>query len=123
MNFVVKGQFYKRIMGKLPFHHFMVISYNSFCKIPWQKSLGATGQCYSQICIKGLHCIIMSLFFLLNRLKCPYMKSFTLSDGEYYEMVKSNFERADRMKVVRTTTNYCTSLVSLLSCYNDLLFN
>ncbi|XP_041371086.1 F-box/LRR-repeat protein fbxl-1-like isoform X2 [Gigantopelta aegis] len=57
------------------------------------------------------------------RLKCPRLKSFTLSDGEYYEMVKSNFERADRTKVVRTTTNYQTSLVSLLHCYSDLLFN
>ena len=47
----------------------------------------------------------------------------TLSDGEYYEMVKSNFERADRRTVVRTTTNYTTSLVMLLSCYKDLLFN
>ena len=60
---------------------------------------------------------------LFPRLRCPRLKSFTLSDGEYYEMVKSNFERADRMKVVRTTTNYQTSLVSLLHCYNDLLFN
>jgi hypothetical protein len=47
----------------------------------------------------------------------------TLSDGEYYEMVKSNFERADRKTTVRTTTNYSTSMVSLLSCYKDLLFN
>ncbi|XP_074640921.1 F-box/LRR-repeat protein 4-like isoform X2 [Tubulanus polymorphus] len=57
------------------------------------------------------------------RLKCLHLKSFTLSDGEYYEMAKSNFERADRTKVVRTTTNYTTSLVSLLHSYNDLLFN
>lgn len=57
------------------------------------------------------------------RLRCPHLKSLTLSDGEYYEMVKSNFERADRLKVVRTTTNYCTSIVSLLNCYKDLLFN
>ncbi|WAR21162.1 FBXL2-like protein [Mya arenaria] len=57
------------------------------------------------------------------RLKCPFLKSFTLSDGEYYEMVKSNFERADRVKVVRTTTFYTTSIISLVSCYNDLLFN
>ncbi|XP_064629938.1 F-box/LRR-repeat protein fbxl-1-like isoform X3 [Lineus longissimus] len=57
------------------------------------------------------------------RLRCPHLKSLTLSDGEYYEMAKSNFERADRSKVVRTTTNYQTSLVSLLRDYNDLLFN
>lgn len=57
------------------------------------------------------------------RLRCPFLKSLTLSDGEYYELVKSNFERADRRKVVRTTTNYTTSIVSLLNNYNDLLFN
>ena len=51
------------------------------------------------------------------------LKSFSLSDGEYYEMVKSNFERADRVKVVRTCTNYTTSIVGLLHNYNDLLFN
>jgi hypothetical protein len=38
-------------------------------------------------------------------------------------MVKSNFERADRMTIVRTTTNYTTSLVNLLSRYQDLCFN
>jgi hypothetical protein len=57
------------------------------------------------------------------RLKCPHIRSMTLSDGEYYEMVKSNFERADRLTIVRTTTNYVTSIVSLLHCYKDLLFN
>jgi len=57
------------------------------------------------------------------RMRSPQLKSLTLSDGEYYEMVKSNFERADRRTVVRTTTNYTTSLVMLLSCYKDLLFN
>jgi hypothetical protein len=57
------------------------------------------------------------------RLKCPQLRCLTLSDGEYYEMVKSNFERADRKTTVRTTTNYSTSMVSLLSWYKDLLFN
>jgi hypothetical protein len=57
------------------------------------------------------------------RLKSPLIRSVTLSDGEYYEMVKSNFERADRTTVVRTTTNYTTSLVGLLSVFRDLLFN
>jgi len=66
-------------------------------------------------------CVLPSLYTF--RLKCPHLKSFTLSDGEYYEMVKSNFERADRIKVVRTTTKYSTSIISLVSCYNDLLFN
>jgi hypothetical protein len=57
------------------------------------------------------------------RHKCPQLHSITLSDGEYYEMVKSNFERADRKTVVRTTTNYTTSIIQLSSCYKDLLFN
>lgn len=57
------------------------------------------------------------------RLKCSKLKSLVLSDGEYYEMVKSNFERAERMKVVRTTTTFHTSIVSLLQNYNKLLFN
>jgi len=56
-------------------------------------------------------------------LRCPLLRSVTLSDGEYYEMVKSNFERADRATVVRTTTTYTTSLVALLSAFKDLLFN
>lgn len=64
-----------------------------------------------------------SKFIDILRVKSTRMKSFTLSDGEYYEMVKSNFERADRMTVVRTTNNYHTSLVSLLQGYTDLLFN
>ncbi|CAH1784636.1 unnamed protein product [Owenia fusiformis] len=64
-----------------------------------------------------------SKFIDLIRLRCPRMKSMTLSDGEYYEMVKSNYERADRLKVVRTTTNYTTSIVTFLSHFNDLLFN
>jgi hypothetical protein len=57
------------------------------------------------------------------RLRAPQLRSVTLSDGEYYEMVKSNFERANRSTVVRATTSYITSLVSLLTCYRDLLFN
>jgi len=56
-------------------------------------------------------------------LRCPLLRSVTLSDGEYYEMVKSNFERADRATVVRTTTTYTTSLVGLLTTFKDLLFN
>ena len=69
--------------------------------------------------ITNRSCIILSHF----RIRCPQIRSFTLSDGEYYEMVKSNFERSDRMTVVRTTTNYTTNLVGLLTHYKDLLFN
>lgn len=57
------------------------------------------------------------------RLRCGKLRSFVLSDGEYYEMVKSNFERAERHKIVRTTTSYQTSIASLLKYYHHLLFN
>ncbi len=57
------------------------------------------------------------------RLRCGRLKSFVLSDGEYYEMVKSNFERAERHKIVRTTTAYQTSVISLSKFYSQLLFN
>ena len=62
-------------------------------------------------------------FVIYCRMKCPNIKSMTLSDGEYYEMVKSNFERADRLTVVRTVTNHTTSMVDKLTHYKDLLFN
>ncbi|THD24216.1 F-box/LRR-repeat protein 7 [Fasciola hepatica] len=57
------------------------------------------------------------------RLKCTRLKSLTLSDGKYYEMVKGNFERAECPRVVRTSTTYNTSIVSLLERYQDLRFN
>ncbi|KAA3674414.1 uncharacterized protein DEA37_0013736 [Paragonimus westermani] len=57
------------------------------------------------------------------RLKCPRLKSLTLSDGKYYEMVKGNFERAECPRVVRTNTTYNTSIVSLLERFKDLRFN
>lgn len=45
------------------------------------------------------------------------------SDGRYYETVKANFERADRITVVRTTTCCRVSPYHLLRNYNDLIFN
>lgn len=48
---------------------------------------------------------------------------FFFSDGRYYEVVKANFERADRMTVVRTLTNCRVSNYYLLSNYKDLIFN
>ncbi|KAF6770589.1 F box:lrr repeat protein 7 [Paragonimus kellicotti] len=53
------------------------------------------------------------------RLKCPRLKSLTLSDGKYYEMVKGNFERAECPRVIRTNTAYNTSIVSLLERFKD----
>lgn len=64
-----------------------------------------------------------SKFIDILRVKCLRLRSLVLSDGQYFELVKSNFERADRMTVVRTTTNCKTTLVSQLSCYRQLLFN
>ncbi|CDI98440.1 f box:lrr repeat protein 7 [Echinococcus multilocularis] len=57
------------------------------------------------------------------RLKCWRLKSLTLCDGKYYELVKGNFERAERPRVVRTSNSYTTSIVSLLCRYKDLQFN
>lgn len=58
-----------------------------------------------------------------TRLKCTRLRSLVLSDGEFYELVKSNFERAGRHKTVRTTTSYKTTLNSLLRFNPQLLFN
>ncbi|UYV60540.1 hypothetical protein LAZ67_1001448 [Cordylochernes scorpioides] len=57
------------------------------------------------------------------RMRCPRLQSWVLTDGKYFELVKSNFERADRKTVVRTTTNCHVTLVYLLLNYRDLLFN
>lgn len=45
--------------------------------------------------------IIFSKFIDVLRMKCLKLHSVVLSDGQYYELVRSNFERADRMSVVR----------------------
>ncbi|CAB3222991.1 unnamed protein product [Arctia plantaginis] len=57
------------------------------------------------------------------RVKCLKLKCLVLSDGRYYEIVKANFERADRTTVVRTSTNCRVSNYYLLSNYKDLIFN
>jgi len=57
------------------------------------------------------------------RVKCLKLRCLTLSDGRYYEIVKANFERADRTTVVRTTTSCRVSTYYLLSNYKDLIFN
>lgn len=61
--------------------------------------------------------------FVSFRIRCTKLLSVVLSDGEYYELARSNFDRADRQRVVRTTTSDQTSIVSLLNFYNDLRFN
>nr|CAD7588358.1 unnamed protein product [Timema genevievae] len=57
------------------------------------------------------------------RVKCLKLRCLVLSDGRYFEVVKANFERADRTTVVRTTTNCRVSNYYLLSNYKDLVFN
>ncbi|XP_037795359.1 F-box/LRR-repeat protein 7-like [Penaeus monodon] len=57
------------------------------------------------------------------RVRCLNLKCLVLCDGKYYEIVKANFERADRTTVVRTSTNCCVSIVYLLTHYKDLIFN
>ncbi|CAH2059606.1 unnamed protein product, partial [Iphiclides podalirius] len=57
------------------------------------------------------------------RVKCLKLKCLVLSDGRYYEIVKANFERADRTTVVRTSTNCRVSNYYMLSNYKDLIFN
>ncbi|VDK45884.1 unnamed protein product [Anisakis simplex] len=42
-----------------------------------------------------------SKFIDILRMKCLKLHSMVLSDGQYYELIRSNFERADRMSVVR----------------------
>ncbi|XP_036322759.1 F-box/LRR-repeat protein fbxl-1 isoform X2 [Rhagoletis pomonella] len=59
----------------------------------------------------------------LLRVKGLKLRCMVLSDGRYYETVKANFERADRVTVVRTTTCCRVSPYHLLRNYNELIFN
>lgn len=56
------------------------------------------------------------------RTKCLKLKSLVLSDGRLYEIMRGNFERADRRSVIRTTINCRVSLHYLLTHYESLLF-
>lgn len=58
----------------------------------------------------------------LIRLRCLNLNCWVLSDGKYFEMVKSNFERADRRTVVRSSINCRVTLVYLLMHYRNLIF-
>lgn len=64
-----------------------------------------------------------SKFIDTLRVKASRLRSLGLSDGEYFELVKSNFERAHRRSIVRTTVCCVTTLLSLLPYYKDLRFN
>lgn len=58
----------------------------------------------------------------LLRTKCLNLRCMSLCDGKLYEIMKGNFERADRTSVIRTTVNSKVSLHYLLSNYEELLF-
>ena len=58
----------------------------------------------------------------LLRTKCLKLKSMVLCDGKLYEIMKGNFERADRRSVIRTTVNSKVSLHYLLTNHDQLMF-
>lgn len=64
-----------------------------------------------------------SKFVDVLRNRCAQLRTVTLADGEYYELVRSNFVRAERPTVVRTTTLCLTSTLPLLAHFRDLSFN
>ncbi|XP_040570921.1 uncharacterized protein FipoQ [Lepeophtheirus salmonis] len=57
------------------------------------------------------------------RSKCLKLKCMALSDGKLYEIMRGNFERADRKSVIRTTTMTRVTLHYLLKYYKELLFS
>ncbi|XP_028968198.1 F-box/LRR-repeat protein 7 [Galendromus occidentalis] len=57
------------------------------------------------------------------RVKCLRLRCLVLSDGKYFELVKSNFDRADRLTLVRSATSCRINLFYLLSSYKDMIFN
>jgi len=59
----------------------------------------------------------------LLRTKCLKLKSMVLCDGKLYEIMRGNFERADRTSVIRTTVNSKVTTHYLLGNYEELLFN
>jgi hypothetical protein len=56
------------------------------------------------------------------RTKCLKLNSLVLSDGKLYEIMRGNFERADRRSVIRTTINCRVTNHYLLTHYDELLF-
>jgi len=58
----------------------------------------------------------------LLRTRCLKLKSLVLCDGKLYEIMKGNFERADRRSVIRTTVNSRVTLHYLLHNHDELLF-
>jgi len=59
----------------------------------------------------------------LLRTKCLSLKALVLCDGKLYEIMKGNFERADRRSVIRTSVNSRVTCHYLLQDFDQLLFN
>jgi len=57
----------------------------------------------------------------LLRTKCLSLKSMVLCDGKLYEIMRGNFERADRRSVIRTTVNSKVTIHYLLANYEEPL--
>lgn len=57
------------------------------------------------------------------RTKCLRLQTLVLNEGKYFEIVKSNYDRADRGSVVRSTTNCRVTMAYLLQFYKDLIFD
>lgn len=56
------------------------------------------------------------------RSRCLRLTCLVLSDGKLYEIMRGNFERADRRSVVRTTINCRVTTHYLLHHYPEMLF-
>ena len=56
------------------------------------------------------------------RARCLRLQSLVLCDGRLYEIMRGNFERADRRSVVRTSINCRVRNYYLLTHYEELLF-
>merc|ERR1719471_1188725 len=59
----------------------------------------------------------------LLRTKCLNLKALVLCDGRLYEIMRGNFERADRRSVIRTSVNSRVTIHYLLQDFDQLLFN
>merc|ERR1711894_339331 len=58
----------------------------------------------------------------LIRARCLRLQSLVLCDGKLYEIMRGNFERADRRSVIRTSINARVRINYLLSHYEEMLF-
>ena len=57
------------------------------------------------------------------RTKCPRLQTFVLAEGNHFEIVKSNYDLADRNTVVRSTRNRGIAVAYHLQFYKDFILN